>query len=158
MAPPAGGAGTTAAAARAGMSRQRTAQKSIERVLGFVFTDSLSARRVLAPAAASATDLATSSSDWESVSANVGSEADREARARRVVVELVKLLMNAHRERGPPIGRRVRAEALTTSAYWSSGSGWVHRSCSLGTREGRVAEGTGASAIFCLLKAVDTEV
>ena len=52
----------------------------------------------------------------------------------------------------------MRAEALTTSAYWSSGSGWVHRSCSLGTREGRVVEGTGASAIFCLLKAVDTEV
>ena len=59
----------------------------------------------------------------------------------------------------PPIeSERVRAEALTTSAYWSSGSGWVHRSCSLGTREGRAAEGTGASAIFCLLKAVDTEV
>lgn len=74
---------TTAAAAQAGMSRQRTAQKSIERVLGFVFTDSLSTRRVLAPGPpASATDLATSSSDWESVSANVSSEPDREKRAR----------------------------------------------------------------------------
>ena len=65
------------------MSRQRTAQKSIVRVFGFVFTDSLSTRRVLAPGPpASATDLATSSSDWESVSANVSSEPDREKRAR----------------------------------------------------------------------------